>query len=257
MKYQTITSEREDAVVTVTLKRPEAQNRIDERMARELSDVAQAVRDDDGVLVLVLQGEGGVFCAGLEPEALSSEGPSLTASVTSVLASLDRVLIAAMDGDCIGAGLDLALVCDIRLATPRSRFGFPEVSQGTIPSGGGTQRLPRIVGRGAALALLLLAETIEADEAFRIGLVNRVVPDLPTGQAGLQPAVRELTGVLCSRGPIALRYAKEAIAKGLDMTLDQGLRLEGDLNFLLQTTADRAEGVRAFLEKRLPKFHGS
>ncbi len=249
MQYQTITSERDDAVVTVTMKRPEAQNRLNERMARELADLAQTVRDDSGVLVVVLQGAGGIFCAGLEPEALSSEGPSLTAGVTATLAGLDRVLIAAIDGDCIGAGLDLALACDIRLATPRSRFGFPEVSQGTIPSGGGTQRLPRIVGRGSALSLLLLAETIDADEALRIGLVNRVVPEL-------QPALQELTGVLCSRGPIALRYAKEAIAKGLDMTLDQGLRLEGDLNFLLQTTADRAEGVRAFLEKRTPQFHG-
>jgi len=250
VQYQTITSEREDAVVTVTLKRPEAQNRLNERMARELSDVAQTVRDESGVLVVVLQGAGGVFCAGLEPEALSSEGPSLTAGATAALAGLDRVLIAAVDGDCIGAGLDIALACDIRLATPPSRFGFPEVSQGTIPSGGGTQRLSRIVGRGPALSLLLLAETIEADEAFRIGLVNRVVPEL-------QPALQELIAILCSRGPIALRYAKEAIAKGLDMTLDQGLRLEGDLNFLLQTTVDRAEGVRAFLEKRAAQFHGS
>jgi enoyl-CoA hydratase/carnithine racemase len=180
---------------------------------------------------------------------MAGEGPAPTANVTAALASLDRVLIAAIDGDCLSAGLELALACDIRLATPRSRFGFPEVSLGTIPSGGGTQRLPRIVGRAAALELLLLAEPIDAMEAFRIGLVNRVVNDLG-------PALKEVTDLLLSRGPLGLRYAKEAISKGLDMMLDQGLRLEGDLNFLLQTTADRAEGVRAFLEKRQPQFKG-
>jgi enoyl-CoA hydratase len=248
VEYSTISVAQQEGLLTVTLKRPESKNRLNARMVRELTDVTQTVRDDQSIVVVVLRGNG-VFCAGVDAEVSEGDGLASIAGVTKALASLDRVLVAAIDGECLSAGLELALACDVRLATPRATFGFPEVSRGTIPAGGGTQRLPRIVGRAAAIELLLLAEPISADEAFRIGLVNRVVDDLDS-------AVQELATMLLSRGPLGLRYAKEAIAKGLDMTLEQGLRLEGDLNFLLQTTADRAEGVRAFLEKRLPDFHG-
>jgi enoyl-CoA hydratase len=167
------------------------------------------------------------------------------------VAAIEKPVIAAVNGDALGPGLELALSCDIRLASDRAKFGFPEVAEGFIPAGGGTQRLPRIVGRGKALELILTAETITAKEALEIGLVSKIMPpkELFT-QAG------SLAKDIAAKGPIALRFIKEAVNKGLDLTLEQGLRLEADLYFLLHTTADRTEGITAFLEKRKPKFKG-
>jgi enoyl-CoA hydratase/carnithine racemase len=168
------------------------------------------------------------------------------------VASVDRPVIAAINGEAIGPGLELALSCDLRIASDEARFGLPQLSQGFIPWDGGSQRLPRIVGRARALELLLTSRTIDAVEALRIGLVNKVVP-----AKALLPESQALARQLAAKGPIALRYAKEAVNKGLDLTLEQGLRLEADLYFLLHTTADRIEGVRAFLEKRPPRFRGA
>ena len=171
--------------------------------------------------------------------------PVNAASLSSTaVAGVNCPVVAAVNGDALGAGLELALSCDIRLCSTNARFGFPETSYGT-------QRLPRIVGRGKATEMILIAEPIDADEAYRIGLVSRVVPG-----RSLRKQARETAGRLASRAPIAVRYAKEAVGKGMDMTLDQGLRLEADLSFLLQTTADRAEGIEAFLQKRTGVFKG-
>jgi enoyl-CoA hydratase len=161
------------------------------------------------------------------------------------------VAIAAINGDAWGEGLELALSCDIRIASEGARFCLPHTGYGLIPGGGGTQRLPRLVGKGKALEMTLTAEPIDAQEAFRTGLVNKVVP-----HDELLQEVEELAGRIIARAPIALRYAKEAVNKGLDLTLEQGLRLEADLYFLIQTTDDRMEGIRAFLEKRSPQFKG-
>ena len=164
---------------------------------------------------------------------------------------LSRPVICAINGDAISAGLELALACDVRLACDEARFALPETSWGLIPMGGGSQRLARIVGRGKALELILTAEAIDAQEAHRVGLVSRVVPlDRLMAEAGA------LAERIAARGPIAVRYAKEAVSKGLDMTLEQALRFETDLTIILQATEDRAEGVRAFLDKRPPQFHG-
>jgi enoyl-CoA hydratase/carnithine racemase len=169
----------------------------------------------------------------------------------AAIAAIDRPVIAAINGDALGPGLELALSCDIRLASSRARFGLAQVARGRIPTDGGTQRLPRIVGRGKALELLLTAEVITADEALEIGLVSKVVP--PEALSG---EAEKLAGIVAAKGPIALRYLKEAVNKGLDMTMEQGLRLEADLYFLLHTTADRTEGIKAFREKRPPKYQG-
>jgi enoyl-CoA hydratase/carnithine racemase len=151
----------------------------------------------------------------------------------------------------VGQGLELALSCDIRLASDKAKFGFPQVANGLIPMGGGTQRLPRIVGKGKALELILTAETISAQEALEIGLVNKVV-----AKEELTVEAAAMARTMTTKGTLALRYAKEAVNKGLDLTLEQGLHLEADLYFLLHTTEDRTDGIRAFLEKKSPHFRG-
>ncbi len=257
MPHRTLVFEKREQVVWLILDKPLAGNIIDLQLAGELADACRRANQDDAVRAVVVTGIGDAFCAGLDLDELSSLTPAdLSRSnaadmAARAVASLDLPVIAAVNGDALGAGLELALACDIRIASDRARFGFPETSYGLIPGGGGTQRLPRIVGKGKATEMVLTAEPIDAGEAFRIGLVSKAVP-----QEKLVEEAEAIAKRLVSRAPIAVRYAKEAVGKGMDMTLDQGLRLEGDLSFLLQTTADRAEGIRAFLDKRGPTFRG-
>jgi enoyl-CoA hydratase/carnithine racemase len=156
-----------------------------------------------------------------------------------------------MNGDAVGAGLELALACDVRVASASARFALPETAAGALPRSGGTQRLPRLVGRGMALRMILLGEVIDAHEALRIGLLSAI-----SESQDLESQTEALAQRMATRGPLALRYAKEAVRRGLEQPLDQALRFETDLTVLLQTTDDRAEGVRAFLEKRKPEFKG-
>jgi enoyl-CoA hydratase len=205
------------------------------------------------VRVVVLTGAGEAFCTGFDlAELRTSTKDKNSASLSSgAIAGINCPLIAAVNGDALGAGLELALSCDIRICSDNAHFGFPETSHGLIPGGGGTQRLPRIVGKGKATEMILTAEPIDAAEAYRIGMVSRVVPSQK-----LQDEAEEIARKLIARAPIAVRYAKEAVNKGMDLTLAQGLRLEADLSFLLQTTKDRAEGIKAFIEKRKATFKG-
>jgi enoyl-CoA hydratase len=160
-------------------------------------------------------------------------------------------IIAAIRGYALGGGLELALACDVRIAGEDAQFGLTEVNLAIIPGGGGTQRLPRLVGRGKALEMILTGARLPATEALRIGLVERVVP-----AAEVLPVAMQLARTLADKAPVALRYAKEAVVKGLELPLADGLRLEGDLSTLLRTTEDRLEGARAFLEKRRPRWQG-
>jgi enoyl-CoA hydratase len=246
MQYVTVLYLREDHVAFITLNRPEANNAINLRLAQELGEVCREINQDDDAYIVVVTGAGdGAFCSGSEPELSSRCG------VATAIAGIDRPVIAAINGDALGRGLELALGCDIRVASHKARFGFPEVSLGLIPVDGGTQRLPRVVGRAKALELILSADIIDAGEALEIGLVSKIVsPETLAAEVG------SMAREMATRGPVALRYAKEAVNKGLDLTLEQGLRLEADLYFLLHTTADRTEGIRAFLEKRPPQFKG-
>ena len=172
-------------------------------------------------------------------------------SLAEPIAKLDRPVIAAISGNAIGQGLELALACDIRIASETSCFGMSDIKSGLIPWDGGTQRLSRLVGRGKALEIILTGEVIDAQEALRIGLVHKVV-----SRKDLMEVAVKIAQEMVSKGPIALRYAKEAIYKGMDMTLEQGLRLEADLYLLIHTTKDRTEGIQAFREKRKPEFEG-
>ncbi len=257
MPYKTIIYEKKEQVVWLTLSRPLTGNTINLEMANELVDACRAINQDDEVRVVVVTGAGEVFCSGFDiAELRSVSADNLkqmnSASLSSkAVAGLNCPVIAAINGDALGAGLELALSCDIRICSEDAHFGFPETSHGIIPGGGGTQRLPRIVGKGKATEMVITSEPIDAAEAYRVGLVSKVVP-----KQKLREEAEAIAKKLVSRAPIAVRYAKEAVSKGMDVTLAQGLRLEADLSFLLQTTKDRAEGIKAFLEKRKAQFKG-
>ncbi|MFQ5924427.1 MAG: enoyl-CoA hydratase/isomerase family protein [Dehalococcoidia bacterium] len=246
MSYETIIYEKRGQIGYLTLNRPREDNAINAEMAKELADVCQRINQDEEVSVVILMAAGDNFSLGCDPQQREATGEA-----SAAIASVERVVIAAIDGDARGEGLELALSCDIRVASEAARFCLPHTSYGLIPRGGGTQRLPRLVGKGKALEMILIAEPIDAQEAFRTGLVNKVVPSQQ-----LLSEAEEMAERIIPSGAIALRYAKEAVNKGLDLTLEQGLRLEADLYFLIQTTADRMEGIRAFLEKRSPQFKG-
>ena len=260
MPYERIRLEVEGRVARVTLARPGAANAIDRRAASELRDACERVRQDDAVWVLLLQADGPAFCAGTDPAALADLAALDAAALTPALAELrvaeavaavEKPVVAALSGVALDQGLELALACDVRVASLDARFGMTQLARGLLPWDGGTQRLPRLVGRAAATEMLLTGATLDAARALEIGLVNEVVdPDRVADRAA------EIAAAVASFGPIAARYTKELVHDGLDMTLDQGLRLEADLNFLLQSTADRAEGVASFLERRGPVYRG-
>jgi enoyl-CoA hydratase/carnithine racemase len=247
MPYSTVIYTKKDHVAFISLNRPEAGNIINQQLAQELEDICRQISQDEDIYVVILTGAGDkTFCKGSRLEKSGTVYSAATA-----IASIDRPVIAAINGDALGQGLELALSCDIRLASDKAKLGFPQVAQGLIPFDGGTQRLPRIVGRGKASELILTAETVTAQEALEIGLVSKVV-----SAANLAAEAEALAKNIAAKGPIALRFIKEAVNKGLDLTLEQGLRLEADLYFLLHTTADRTEGITAFLKKKPPKFKG-
>jgi len=263
VSFEAIAYEKRDQIGYITLNRPEAANAINIQMAVELEEVCHQINQED-TRVVVISGAGGkVFCSGEDLSQLSStvlgESPSLAAlkeftlhhNVAKMVAGIECPVVAAINGDTFGAGLALALSCDLRIASAQARFGIPDLARGYLLASGITQWLPRIVGRGKAMELILTAEPIDAREAHRIGLVHRVV----LHQEVISEA-EKLAKDLASKAPIALQYAKEAVNKGLDLTLEQGLRLECDLYMILQTTQDRIEGVKAFREKKQPFFKG-
>ncbi len=246
MTYQNISYEKREQIGYLTLNRPEAGNSVNRAMADELAECCQYINQDKEIRIVVLAAMGDVFSAGGD-----IHDTSVASVAAGAIASLKMPAIAAINGDAICIGLELALACDIRLAVTSAKFGLTEVSNGYIPAGGGTQRLPRIIGRGKALEMVLTAAVVDAEEAYRVGLVNKVVPS-----EELTQTVQELADKIAAKGPISERYAKEAIGAGTDLTLGQGLGLEADLSFILQSTKDRAEGIAAFLEKRTPNFKG-
>jgi enoyl-CoA hydratase/carnithine racemase len=254
MPLRTISLEKRGPIAFLALRRPEKEDVIDGAFPAELAQACEAIEVDDKVRVVVLTAQGDNFCRGWDSAFLAGEDPHGLSGQTdpfASLADLPRPVVCAIQGEALSAGLELALACDVRVAAEDARLGLPETKLGLVPMGGGTQRLARLVGRGKALEMILTGEPVDAQEALRIGLVSVTAP-----RDRLAAEAEAIAGRIAERGPIAVRYAKEAVRRGLEMPLEQALRYETDLTIILQTTEDRTEGVNAFLEKRTPKFKG-
>ena len=246
MKYKAIKYKKKGRAAYIVLDTPGSGNSAYECMCAELLDVCDVISRDDSISVAVIRNSGETFLCGA-----TTGLDAAICEVIDAVARLDKIVVAVINGDAFGQGLELALACDVRIASDRSRFAISNVGEGSIPCGGGTQRLPRLIGQAKALEMILTANTIDAAEAFRIGLIQKIVP--------FQDIDKEsdiLVQKIADQAPIALRFCKEAVNKGVDLTLEQGLRLEADLYFLIQTTSDRMEGIKSFLEKRKPSFKG-
>lgn len=263
MSYKSIKHDTQNNVHTITLNRPEAGNSIDIQMAAELDEACRKIKQDKDARAVILTGAGNeTFCAGQDLAQLMSTGSESQSmlevkdfaarwDVAGMIAGIDCPVVAAINGDATGAGLTLALACDLRVASDKACFCVPDVTQGSLLSAGITQLLPRIVGKGKAMEMVLTARSIDAAEAKKIGLVHYVVPP-----AEVVAEAERLAAEMAAKAPLALRYVKEAVNKGMDLTLSQGLRLECDLYMILHTTRDRIEGITSFREKRPPVFKG-
>lgn len=255
---EVIRVEAHGAVQLVTLNRPEVGNAINDAIRQGLPALLEQFDADPGCAVIVLTGAGSKgFCVGADIKESRPVGhPVQERQRLFANGWIDRVaavrkpVVAAIDGFCLGGGLELALACDIRVASARAQFGLPETGLGLIPGGGGTQRLSRLVGLGWALDMMMLGERIDAAQAHRIGLATRVVDD----PAQLVASALALAERLALRPPAATAYVKEATRAGFDLPLAEGLRLEKTLFSMLTNTEERAEAARAFREKRPPRF---
>ncbi|MBB6146233.1 enoyl-CoA hydratase [Silvibacterium bohemicum] len=259
MAYENILVERAEAVAQVTLNRPKVLNALNRALFSELDLALDELAADNSIRAVLLTGAGEkAFAAGADIQELAQvsavEGQQLALSGQRVflkLESLGKPVIAAINGFALGGGCELALSATMRIASETARIGQPEVKLGLIPGYGGSQRLPRLVGKGAALKLLLTGEMIAAAEALRIGLVDEVVP-----AAELLPRARSLASTIASMAPIAIRQCLAAVHSGYDLPLDEALRHEAALFGLCCATEDKAEGTKAFLEKRAPIWKG-
>jgi enoyl-CoA hydratase len=259
MAYETLQLAVDGRIAMVTLNRPKVLNALNAAMLQELNELFAELALDEDVRVVLLAGAGGkAFAAGADiaelAEADLTSGEQLAGSAQRIfrrIETMGKPVIACIDGFALGGGCELAMACTLRLASQSARLGQPEIKLGIIPGYGGTQRLPRLVGRGAALKMVLTGAIVDAEEALRIGLVDEVVPE---GQ--LMERARELASLIASMPPLAIQAAIEAVGRGADLPLDEALALEASLFGQLWRTEDKREGMRAFLEKRSPVWVG-
>ena len=259
MPYQTLTLDVADRIATLTVNRPDKLNALNDAVIGELGAAIDALRADSAVGGIILTGAGRAFVAGADIAELEKHG-AVSARALAVrgqdvfrrFEASPKPTIAAVNGFALGGGCELAMACHLRIASEAAKFGQPEVKLGLIPGYGGTQRLPRLVGKGRALQLLLTGEMIDANEAYRIGLVNRVVP---AGE--LLPTATTMLKTMLANAPLALAQCIEVVNRGDGASLDDALSLEATAFGLLAATSDKQEGTHAFVEKRAARFTGA
>jgi enoyl-CoA hydratase len=259
LRLENVLYEKKGPIAYITINRPKVLNALNAKTISELRSVFEDSRDDSGVRGVIFTGAGDKsFAAGADISEMANDTP-ITAeektrsgqALTDLIENLGKPVIAAVNGFALGGGCELSMASTIRIASENARFGQPEVKIGVMPGYGGTQRLPRLVGKGPALQLILSGEIIDAQEAYRIGLVNEVVPG-----TNLIVRAEALVGQIISNAPIGVKYSIEAVNKGLDTSLAEGLLLEASLFAICAGTEDKREGTSAFLAKRPPKFQG-
>ena len=259
MTYQNLLLDRDGAVAVITINRPEKRNALNSETVDELRRAILALKHDDGVRAVVIIGAGDkAFIAGADINELAEQTPvggreraHRGQHVLDLIETMGKPVVAAINGVALGGGCELAMACTIRIAADTARLGQPEINLGLMPGYAGSQRLPRLVGKGRALELLLTGDAITAAEAHRIGLVNRVVP-----AAELAAEARKLAATLADKAPVAARYIIDAVNRGLEMSSAEAELYEATLFGLVSTTEDMREGTRAFLDKRKPQFKG-
>ena len=259
MTYENILYEKKNSIAYVTVNRPKVLNALNMATMEELRTAFTDAKNDANIRVCIMTGSGEkAFIAGADIGELQKQdavgGKVYThrgQSVLDLIENLGKPVIAAVNGFALGGGCETAMACTVRLAVDTARFGQPEVTLGLVPGGGGTQRLPRLVGKGRALQLILSGEMISAQEAFRIGLVNEIVP-----AAELIARAEAILKKIAANAPIAVKFALEATNKGMETSQSEGLLLEASYFGLCAATEDKKEGTSAFLEKRAPQFHG-
>jgi enoyl-CoA hydratase len=254
MAYQNIILEKKEDIATITFNRPEAMNALNNQTRAEFREAIAAVAADDQVKVLILTGNGKAFVAGSDIKEFNQTTPYGAHNIHrlgEMVEKLEKPVIAAVNGFCLGGGNEIAMGCDIIIASDKARFGQTEVNIGIIPGGGATQRLPRLIGVCRAKELIYTGDIISAEDAYRLGLVNRVVP-----AEQLMATAKELARRIATKSAAALKLAKTAINRGIQTNLESGLKYEYELYSIALSLEDKAEGVNAFLEKRAPRFTG-
>jgi len=259
MEFKNLIFQQEDGIAIITLNRPKALNALNSETMKELDQLVGSIDANPGIKIVIITGGGEKsFVAGADISEMQNmnalEGRSwgrFSQAVFNKIENLPQPVIAAVNGYALGGGCELAMSCDIRIAAENAKFGQPEVLLGVIPGFAGTQRLPRLIGKGRAKELMFTGDQIDAQEAYRIGLVNKVVP-----AAELMDAAKKMAAKIMSRGPIAVQLCKSAVNEGMDMDLDSGQAYEREAFGVCFATDDQTEGMKAFVEKRPAKFIG-